>query len=352
MRAVQITAFSGPEGLRSGDVPRPTPRADEVLVRVARCGVNPVDRSQATGRWPWLTLPHIPGSEISGVVEEVGALAGPVQPGQRVAVVLRIFCGRCHYCLHGHEEACNADPRSANAPIMVGLPSEGGYADYLVVPGRNVLPIPDHLDFDAACVATLDGITAWHETERAGVGPGSRVLVTGATGGLGTFFLQIAKLRGAVVYAVTGRSETAARLRELGADEVIDRTREDVAARARELTDGRGVDAVLDATGAAMFATNLKALAPLGRLVICGILGGADAQLNLAPFYAQQQQVIGSTGGSRRDLEALLDAMGLGRVKPVIWRHFPLEQAAEAMRSLDDKERFGKVVLDVGQALH
>lgn len=348
MRAVQITTFSGPDGLQLGEVPRPTPRADQVLVRVMRCGVNPVDRSQATGRWSWLALPHTPGSEISGVVEEVGDLVGHVQRGERVAVALRVFCGRCHYCLHGHEEACNADPRSANAPIMVGLPSEGGYADYVVVPGQNVLPIPDHLDFDAACIATLDGVTAWHETERAGVGPGSRVLVTGATGGLGTFFVQIAKLRGAVVYAVTGRAETASRLRELGADAVIDRTQEDVAARARELSAGRGVDAVLDSIGAAMFATNLKALAPLGRLVICGILGGADAQLNLAPFYAQQQQVIGSTGGSRRDLEALLDAMALGRVQPVIWRHYPLVQAAEAMRSLGSNERFGKVVLDVG----
>jgi NADPH:quinone reductase-like Zn-dependent oxidoreductase len=348
MRAVQIVSFDGPDGLRPVDVPRPTPRADQVLVRVLHCGVNPVDRSQATGRWPWLTLPHIPGSEISGVVEEAGAQADHVQRGQRVVIAFRVFCGLCHYCLLGREEACNADPRSANAPIMVGLPSEGGYAEYVLAPSQNILPIPDGVDFDAACAAVLDGTTAWHETDRANVGPGDHVLVTGATGGLGTFFIQIAKLRGATVYAVTGRPETADRLRRLGADAVIDRQREDVALAARALTAGRGVDVVLDSIGAGLFATNVQALAPLGRLAICGILTGTDAQLNLAPFYAQQQQVIGSTGGSRRDLEALLGAMAAGRVRPVIWRHYPLEQAAAAMRSLQDKERFGKVVLDVG----
>jgi NADPH:quinone reductase-like Zn-dependent oxidoreductase len=347
MRAVQITTFDGPDGLRVVDGPRPAPKADEVLVRVRRCGVNPVDRSQATGRWDWLTLPHIAGSEISGIVEEVGALAGPLQRGQSVAVAFRIFCGRCHYCLQGREEACNADPRSANAPIMVGLPSEGGFAEYVVVPAKNVLPIPADVDFDAGCVAVLDGITAWHETERADIRPGDHVLVTGASGGLGTFFIQFAKLRGAVVHAVTGRAATAARLRQLGADSVIDRRSEDVAQRARELTAGRGVDAILDSTGAGMFGANLRALAPLGRLVICGILTGPEAQLNLAPFYAQQQQVIGSTGGSRRDLEAVLAAMGRGKVQPVIWRHFPLDRAADAMRALDDPDRFGKVVLDV-----
>ena len=347
MRAVQIISFDGPDGLRAVDAPRPTPRADQVLVRVVHCGVNPVDRSQASGRWPWLTLPHIPGSEISGIVEEAGALAGHFQPGQRVVIAFRVFCGRCHYCLRGREEACNADPRSANAPIMVGLPSEGGYAEYVLAPAQNILKIPDGVANDAACAAVLDGATAWHETDRAGVGPGDHVLVTGATGGLGTFFIQIAKLRGATVYAVTGRPETADHLRSLGADAVIDRKREDVAQRARALTAGRGVDVVLDSTGAGMFGTNMQALAPLGRLAICGILTGAEAQLNLAPFYAQQQQVIGSTGGSRRDLEALLEAIARGRVQPVIWRHYPLEQAAEAMRSLQDTERFGKVVLDV-----
>ena len=347
MRAVQITAFGGPEQLRVVDVPRPEPGPDQALIRVAYCGVNPVDRSQLTGRWSWLPIPHTPGSEISGTVEAVGELAGGLRPGQKVAIAFRVFCGRCHYCLQGREEACNADPHSANAPIMVGLPSEGGYAEYVLVPARNVLPLPDGVDLAAACAAALDGVTAWHETQRAEVQAGDRVLVTGASGGLGTFFIQFAKQRGAVVYAITGKADLTDRLRALGADAIIDRSKEDVAARARELTDGRGVDVVLDSTGAATLPAHLAALAPLGRLALGGILTGAEAPINLAPFYAQQQQIIGSTGGSRRDLAQVLDAIARGAVSPVVWRRFPLAEAAQALGALNAPDRFGKVLLEV-----
>ena len=135
MRAVHIASFDGQAGLRAVEMTRPAPKADEVLVRVRHCGVNPVDRSQSTGRWTWLALPHVPGSEISGVVEEAGALVSHVQPGTPAAVACHVFCGRCHYCLRGREEACNADPRSANAPMVVGLPSEGGDVEYVIAPG-------------------------------------------------------------------------------------------------------------------------------------------------------------------------------------------------------------------------
>lgn len=243
MRAVQIASFGGPENLQVVDVPRPEPGPNEVLIRVVRCGVNPVDRSQLIGRWQWLQLPHIPGSEIAGTVEMLGPGVGGLTPGQRVGVAWRLFCGRCHYCLRGHEQLCMSDPRTATAPAMPGAFTEGGYAEYAVVPAANAIPLPDNVDFDAACTATLDGVTAWHMMERARVAPGDHV--------------------------------------------------------------------------------------------------------HLATFYAQEQEIVGSTGGSRVDLVQCLDAMARGALKAVVYKRFPLASAAAAIQALGDQGRLGKIVLEV-----
>jgi len=179
------------------------------------------------------------------------------------------------------------------------------------------------------------------------VAPGDRVLVVGASGGLGTFFLQMCRLWGAVPIAVTGRPELTAHLVELGAEAVVDRTSQDVAAEARRLTDGRGVDVALDPTGTASFGSSICALARGGRYATCGILTGAEVNLNLAPFYAQEQEIVGSTGGRRLDLVHCLDALAQGRLRAVIYKRFPLDQAPSAIDALSDHGRLGKVLLEV-----
>src|SRR5579884_47216 len=243
MQAWQFEAFGGPEKLARHEVERPAPGPGEALVRVTYCGVNPIDRSVGAGRFPWIALPHTPGAEIVGVLEAVGPGPANEAPplGTPVALAFRIFCGRCYYCLRGHEEACIADPRGANAPVAIGVTAPGGWAEYVLAPAKNCLPLPPGLAAEIACTAVVDGTTAWHLLDRARVAPDERVLVVGATGGVGLYALQIARQRGALVAAIAGGAEKAAALREFGPDLLLDRTRDDVVARVdRRPRRGRG----------------------------------------------------------------------------------------------------------------
>lgn len=349
MKAWQFVAFGGPEQLALREVATPTPGPGEVLVRVTHCGVNPIDRSVGAGRFPWRTLPHTPGAEIAGVVEEVAPGAAGVAPlvGTPIALAFRLFCGQCYYCLQGREEACIADPRGASAPVAFGVTAPGGWAEYVLAPAKNCLPLPAGLAPAAACTAVVDGTTAWHMVDRARVAPEERVLIVGATGGVGLYALQIARQRGALVAAVAGGADKAAALRDFTPDLIVDRTTEDVAARVRDWTGGRGVDVVIDPVGAATWDASLAALAPLGRYATCGVLTGADVKLNLAPFYAQEQEVVGSTGGTRADLQRVLEGLAAGRLRSAIWRTFPFAEAPQALAALGAEDRVGKLVLQV-----
>ena len=348
MKAWQITAFGGPEQLELREVEPPTPGPGEALVRVSYCGVNPIDRSVISGRFQWLPLPHTPGAEIVGTVAALGPVPTGVPPvGTAVALAFRIFCGQCYYCLRGREEACSSDPRGATAPVALGVTAPGGYAEYVVVPAKNCLPLPTGVEPADACTAVVDGATAWHMVDRARVAPEERVLVVGATGGVGLYAMQIARARGARVAALARGAEKAQHLREYGAELVIDRTTEDVLARLRRWSGGRGVDVAIDPVGAATWETSLAALAPLGRYATCGMLTGGDVELNLAPFYASQHEIVGSTGGARVDLLQCLEGLAVGRLRAEIWRTYPLAEAPQALDALGDETRFGKIVLQV-----
>jgi NADPH:quinone reductase-like Zn-dependent oxidoreductase len=351
MKAWQFAAFGGPEQLRLREVAQPSLAVGEALVRVTHCGVNPIDASVLGGRFAWLTLPHTPGTEIVGIVEAIGEAAGPLPGapavGTPVALAFRLFCGRCYYCLRGHEEACIADPRGANAPVAFGVTAPGGYAEYVRAPIQNCLPLPAGLDPAAACTAVVDGATAWHMVDRARVAPQERVLIVGATGGVGLYALQIARARGARVAALARGPEKTDRLRELGAHLVLDRTADDVLARLREWTGGRGVDVAVDPVGAATWETSLAVLAPLGRYATCGVLTGAEVQLNLAPLYAREQELVGSTGGTRADVLRVLEGLADGSFRAEVWRTYPFADAPGALAALRDPTRFGKIVLRV-----
>jgi NADPH:quinone reductase-like Zn-dependent oxidoreductase len=346
MKSWQYKAFGGPEQLAMVEGDPPEPKAGEVRIKVAFCGVNPIDLGALRGRFPTLTLPHIPGGEVSGTVESVGAGVADPQPGERVAVAFRLFCGRCYYCLRGREVDCLTYTPGPILPLY-GVMTQGGYAEYTIAPATNVLPIPADMPFADACAAALDGTTAYHLLDRAGVTPGDHVLIVGATGGIGAFAVQLAKARGATVWALGRGDEAAERLRDWGAAEVIDRDREDVAARIAEMSSGRGVDVAIDPIGAATWPLSTGALANGGRYATCGILTGAKVELDLGTLYTRQHVIVGSTGGSRGDLAATLAALRKGQVQAPIWRTYPLDGAPEAMRALNEPGRIGKILLEI-----
>jgi len=214
------------------------------------------------------------------------------------------------------------------------------------VPARNLLAIPDDLPFEVAAAAPLVYQTAWRALmTRAALQPGESVLITGASGGVSTAGIQIAKHAGAKVYAVTSGPDNVARARALGADVVIDRLVDDFAKRVREETGKRGVDVVLDSVGSVTWDSCLRCLAPLGRMVVYGGTTGSTGKINIAQMFWRQYGVMGSTMGSTADFEHVMNLVASGVLEPVVHDTWPLERAREAYELLAAGGVFGKLVL-------
>ena len=341
MWAVRIHEHGDPDVLRWERVPAPVPRADEVLVRVRACALNHLDLWNRSGRpRPAVRLPHILGSDIAGQVAAVGDLVDHVKPGDEVIVNPGVGCGRCRQCLSGRDNMCPDY-------TIFGAGRDGGYAQFVAVPGPNVIPKPAGLTFAEAAAVPLVFLTAWHMLKtRARLQHGETVLVWGAGSGVGSAAIQIAKLFGARVIAATGGEAKAARARDLGADEVIDYQSENVRDKVRALTDGQGVDVVFEHVGQATWDTSIKSLAPGGRLVTCGNTTGWEAQTDLRYVFARQLNILGSYMGSKGELLELLPWIEAGRLRPVVHAVLPLQDAARAHRILEAGQQFGKVVLE------
>jgi NADPH:quinone reductase-like Zn-dependent oxidoreductase len=226
MRAIVFERHGGPEVLELRELPGPAIRPDEVRVEVKACGINHLDLWVRRGL-PGLVveMPHVLGNDVAGVAAEVGAAVRHVKPGDRLLLLPTLSCGVCPACLAGDDNLCRHHD-------VLGRKRNGGYAEQVAVPGANCLPCPENLTWEQAAAVPLVFLTAWHMlVARARVRPGEDVLVVGASGGVGSAAVQVAKLHGARVIATAGSGERAARARELGADEVVDHSSEDVAAR-------------------------------------------------------------------------------------------------------------------------
>ena len=328
MVAVEITAPGGPDVLRATERPVPRPEPGEVVIRVDAAGVNRPDVLQRLGHYPPPAgASDIPGLEVAGTVVEVDANAARWRPGDRVCALV----------------------------------AGGGYAQYCAAPAIQCLPIPPEMTVVSAAAVPETFFTVWTNLfKRGGLRAGERVLIHGGSSGIGTTAIQLAHAAESIVLSTAGSDSKCEACRRLGADVAINYRRDDFVEVVRRETAGAGVNIILDMIGGSYLLRNIECLALNGRLIQIGLLGGAQAPIDLGKVMRRRLTITGSTlrvrtveekGELARDLEAnVWPLLASGRVAPVIDRTFPLVDAAQAHRRLETSEHVGKIVLTVDHA--
>jgi NADPH:quinone reductase-like Zn-dependent oxidoreductase len=342
MKAVRIHQFGGPEVLTYEDVPNPSPRKDQVLIRVRACALNHLDIWVRKGL-PGVNLPHILGSDIAGEIVEVGEYVTDLKPGQRVLVAPMHFCNRCLKCVAGLQNQCRQF-------TVLGNGVDGGNCELIAVPAVNVIPLPDglNLSFEEAASVPLVFVTAWHMlVGRAAIRPGQTVLILGANSGVGIAAIQIAKLFHARVITTAGDERKMERARQLGADFVINHYQQKISQEVRKITNFEGVDIVIEHVGPATWDESVRSLKVGGTLVTCGATTGPKVELDLRFLFSRNLSLLGSYMGTMSELHEVLGQVFAGRVKPVIDRVFPLSEARAAHEYMEKSQMFGKIVLKV-----
>ncbi|HVB58938.1 MAG TPA: zinc-binding dehydrogenase [Candidatus Acidoferrales bacterium] len=342
MKAVVFSGHGGPNVLHYTDLPEPTIGAKEVLVRVRACALNHLDiwiRRGLPG--VAIALPHVLGSDIAGEVAKTGEGVSTVRAGDRVLLAPGISCGACVHCLEGRDNLCRQY-------TLFGYLVDGGYAQFVKAPVVNVIPIPARLTFEQAAAVPLVFLTAWHMLiTRARLQPAEEVLILGGGSGVGSAAIQIAKCTGARVIATAGSEAKLAKAKELGADEVVLHSGGDFGNEVKRLTNRRGVDVVLEHVGRVTWEQSLRSLAVGGRLVTCGATTGFEGAVDIRYLFSRNLSIIGTYMGGKGELFAVLDLVDRGLLKPVIDRVMPLEQATQAHERLENREHFGKIVLQI-----
>lgn len=323
-----------------GDRPRPEPKPGEALVQIRAAAMNRVDKWVRDG-WPGLKLrlPHIPGSDGAGVVASVGAGAAAFRTGDRVVVNGNLGCGHCEMCAAGRDNLC-AEWK------LLGETVDGTCAEYVALPERQLLKLPDHFPFEQAAAAALVFHTAWHSLMvRGALRAGETVLIVGASGGVNTAAIQIAKRAGCVVYVVGSNEKKLAQARALGADVLIDRSKEEWGKRVYQLTGRRGVDAVVDNVGAATMMMSLRSVRKGGRVLTVGNTSGPRFEFDNRYMFAKHISLVGSTMGTRDDFATVMRLVFAGEFHAPIDSAFPLADICAAHEKMERGDYFGKIVL-------
>jgi NADPH2:quinone reductase len=323
MKTVQLKEYGGPEVLKVVDLEKPTPKGQEVLIEVHAIGVNYADTARREGEYVVKTpLPFVPGAEVAGVVVEVGDLVTNIKVGTRVVTLIE----------------------------------SGGYSEYALADERGLIPLVDELNYQQAVALPLQGLSAYHILKTMGrLEKGETVLVHAAAGGVGTIAVQLAKLFGAGKVIATASSEEKRDLaREMGADVVVNYTKEGWEEEVLEATDGKGVDVALEMAGGDVFYKTMKCLATFGRLVIYGVASGEQSRFYPSSLMARNQSVIGfflpqilrKPELLKPSLEELFTYLAEGKLRLTIGEVFPLEEAAHVHTLMQSRKTKGKLVLE------
>lgn len=324
------------------DLPIPEPGPSEVRINIKAAALNRLDLWVRLG-WPGLKLkmPHITCADGAGVVDAVGAGVTQFQPGDRVCIDPTIVDPDSPALLTGLENQSRIH--------LLGESVPGVGAEYVVLPQRNLMKVPDHVSFPEAAAAGLVYVTAWHSLmTRGGLRAGESVLIVGAGGGVNSASIQIAKLAGAKVYVVGSNAEKCAKASELGADVTLNREETPEWSKAiYQMTNKQGVDIVVDNVGAATFTNSIRCARIGGRILVVGNTSGPFVELDLRQVFARQIAIIGSTMGPHQDFVRVMTLVFEGRLKPVIGAVLPLDEVRRGMEMLANFEMFGKIVLEV-----
>jgi NADPH:quinone reductase-like Zn-dependent oxidoreductase len=342
MKAVLFHTHGGPEVLKYTDFPTPEPGTGQVLVKLEAAALNRVDLWTRNG-WPGIRLeyPHIPGADGAGTIAGLGSCVSGWNIGDRVVINSNLGCSQCPACIAGQDNRC----RDWH---LLGETVRGTYAEYVVVPATNVHPIPNGIESRVAAAAALVYHTAWHSLiVRGGLKPGESVLVVGASGGVNTASIQIARLSGATVYVVGSSPEKLKLAEALGADHLIDRSKDENWSKTiYNLTGRRGVDVVVDNVGTT-FPSSFRAAAKGGRILTVGNSGGAKFEIDNRFIFGRHLSILGSSMGTRADFATVMDLVFTGKLKPVLDRDFPLQEAQPAQERLEKGEQLGKITLSI-----
>ncbi|MFB6300119.1 MAG: zinc-binding dehydrogenase [Halobacteriales archaeon] len=341
MRAAHIVQEGSPEeALELVEVDTPQPGSGEVRVQVEACALNHLDVFARTGHPEEDDdFPKRTGGDIAGVIDAVGDDVDSSRIGDEVIVYGGVTCGECEYCLNGEHTMCHEYR-------IIGEDLPGGLAEYVIVPTETLEPKPGTLDWVTAAALPAAFTTAYRMIDTVGdLRPAETALILGASGGVGNAALQLSDMIGAKTFATTSTQAKADRVAEW-ADAVIDYTEVPFDERVMELTDGRGVNLVADHVGQETWQQSINSLAMGGRMVICGATSGPDPDINIRSVYQHHRQILGAPMGNRQDFRDVISLAERGKISPVIDSVLSLDEIATGHRRIEDREVFGKIVIE------
>jgi NADPH:quinone reductase-like Zn-dependent oxidoreductase len=341
LRGFGFREHGGLDRLEFVEIPEPMPGPGEIRVRIRAAAFNRLDRFTLEGI-PGLTVerPHVLGSDGAGVVDRLGSDASGWKEGMKVLLNPALWDTTCDACRSGQEALC----RSFR---ILGEHTQGSATEYVVLPLRNVHPLPERFSFADGAAAPLVFQTAWRALSTvAAVQPGERVAIVGSGGGVATAAVQVAKLLGAKVAVASRSLAKAERALPLGADAAVAFGEDAPLDRVLwQWSEKRGVDVILDSVGTPTVPRSMKALARAGRVVVIGATAGPMVELDLRTIFWRQSSLRGSTMAGAKEFDTVLAHLAAGRLRPVIDSQFPFESATEAFRRFDAPDQFGKIVV-------